>query len=405
MAPVSVGIVTALPVEYAAMRLVVEDLRTRTVDDDRNHYQSGWLSSSDPGRPHRVVVTVLPEDGTRNAAAICADLLRSFPSVRCVVMAGIAGGVPAPAAPDRHVRLGDVISATGGVVDFDHVRTVDGADHLRRAVSGLSTDLLRADRELQTGELGGDRPWESWLSGDTLPARFARPPADTDVLRRAGQVVHHPDDGRTPGLPRVHRAAIGSADRLLRDAVRRDALAARHGIRAVEMESSGIAVGAALRSAQWYAVRGIADYCDGAKNDLWHPYAALAAAAYVRSLLGACHPFPGPAAPAPAMTAELSHESLRLIVDALLDIEQLRDEGDRRAFVACLPRGIALAVAHSPRALIHTTAIVRSCAQHRAGRAGLLQALRMIVPEESVASAQAVRLIESLWPDRAQPGE
>ena len=44
-----------------------------------------------------------------------------------------------------------------------------------------------------------------------------------------------------------------------------------------------------------FFLRGICDYCDANKNDLWQPYAALAAAAYVRALLES---MPGDATPA-----------------------------------------------------------------------------------------------------------
>src|SRR5688500_15803472 len=109
---VSVGIVSALWKESAAMRALVEDLRpVPPRSGDRNHYQEGWLPSTDPDRPHRVVLALLPQDGNGNASSVCTDLFRSYPGLECVVMCGIAGGIPAPAVPDRHVRLGDVVVA------------------------------------------------------------------------------------------------------------------------------------------------------------------------------------------------------------------------------------------------------------------------------------------------------
>jgi nucleoside phosphorylase len=118
-----------------------------------------------------------------------------------------------------------------------------------------------------------------------------------------------------PGRPKVHYAAIGSADVLLRDEVRRDEvrrdeIAATHQIMAVEMEGSGVAAGSALHGVQWFVVRGVVDYCENpGKNDVWHAHSSLAAAAYVRALLARCHPFtpstartahPGQPATAPA---------------------------------------------------------------------------------------------------------
>ena len=51
------------------------------------------------------------------------------------------------------------------------------------------------------------------------------------------------------------------------------------------MEGSGVADATWEAEIGYYVVRGISDYCDGHKNDIWHNYAALAAAAYTRALI------------------------------------------------------------------------------------------------------------------------
>ena len=51
------------------------------------------------------------------------------------------------------------------------------------------------------------------------------------------------------------------------------------------METAGLADAAWIQEIGYLGVRGICDYCDGNKNDLWQPYAAMASAAYVRALL------------------------------------------------------------------------------------------------------------------------
>jgi len=50
---ISIGIVAALPIECAAMRLLIDELERVVVAGDRNHYQAGWLPSVDSARPHR----------------------------------------------------------------------------------------------------------------------------------------------------------------------------------------------------------------------------------------------------------------------------------------------------------------------------------------------------------------
>lgn len=47
-----------------------------------------------------------------------------------------------------------------------------------------------------------------------------------------------------------------------------------------EMEAAGL-----MNNFPCLVIRGICDYSDSHKNDVWHKYAALAAAAYARELL------------------------------------------------------------------------------------------------------------------------
>jgi nucleoside phosphorylase len=323
---VTIGIITALPVEGAAMAALITSLEDVRVDGDPNHYRVGLLESADPDRPHRVVLTTMPQDNTRNAAATCTDLVRTFTGVRCVIMTGIAGGIPAPEQPDRHVRLGDVVVADG-IVDYAHVRLVDGTAQLRRSVDGISLDLVRAARELEVRsyESGAARlpQWVVSLDGHRSKT-FGRPPASTDRLYINGRFVRHPQrsaSGHPRGYPKVHRGAVACADVLLRDERQRDALAARHGIVAVEMEGSGIAAGAALHGIHWFMVRGVADYCENAgKTDRWHGYASLTAASYVRAVLQTCRPFPGRRSTSSTGVAPVLADRERHILFGLLEL-------------------------------------------------------------------------------------
>ena len=289
----TIGIVTALPREAAAVRAVIGNAQPGIVAGDPNYYITAELPSADPTQPHHIVVTILTRDGTADASAACANLLRSFPAIRHVIMCGVAGGIPDPDHPDRHVRLGDIVVATD-IIDYDHVRHSSGNHILRRHLHPADAQLWRAARELQIKEYRGVETWEPLLrSYAGSPGLDARPPDDADVLHHEGKAVPHPSGaatGHRPGLPKVHHGSIGSANRLVCDAAHRDLLAARHGILAIEMESSGIATSTDLHGRHWFAVRGIVDYCDHAKNEAWHPYASLAAAVYLRSLVAQCHP-------------------------------------------------------------------------------------------------------------------
>jgi hypothetical protein len=53
----------------------------------------------------------------------------------------------------------------------------------------------------------------------------------------------------------------------------------------VEMEGFGIAEATWNLGRGYLVVRGICDYCDSHKNDVWQGYAAVVAAAYARAVL------------------------------------------------------------------------------------------------------------------------
>lgn len=283
----TIGLVAALPEEYEAMAVLIDDATEWPIAGDRSLYTCGTVPSAQPGQPHHVVLTMLGDTANNAAAAAVAHLLRSFGSVDQVLMTGIAAGVPMPARPDRHVRLGDIVVSTWGIVDYDHVVDQDGRLTLRQGFPVPSPLLCGRAKALAVQEIRGQRPWEDGLARliAQRPA-FARPDPATDV-------IHAPDpllSGHRSGVPKVHEGRIGSANRSLRNATLRDALAERYDLRAIEMEASGIGSSAFASGREWLVVRGISDYGDQCMGTLWRRYASAVAAAYIRALLGCCPP-------------------------------------------------------------------------------------------------------------------
>jgi WD40 repeat protein/nucleoside phosphorylase/energy-coupling factor transporter ATP-binding protein EcfA2 len=290
------GIITALPIETAAVRAVFGDPRRIDVPGagaGRAYWMAHVLSPL--GGTHCIVIA--EADMGNNIAAIRASLLLShFPNVTSIIMCGIAGGVPAPDKAEDHVRLGDiVVSNQKGVVQYDFVkRTVkrkraDVAEEIRAAPRPPSALLLEAVRILESNALLGQRPWEGFLQECLDRLQWRRPDESTDVLadlHEGTQGLAHPtQDARRSGQPLVFRGPIASANTLLKDPARRDGLREKFGVKAVEMEGSGIADATWTHGIGYLVVRGISDYCDMKKNDRWQPYAAAGAAAYVRALL------------------------------------------------------------------------------------------------------------------------
>lgn len=88
----TVGWITALPIEYAAAKALLDEEHEPLPrkDGDPNLYTLGLICQ------HNVVITCLPAGsiGSDAAATVAANLSTSFPSVRIGLMVGVGGGVP-----------------------------------------------------------------------------------------------------------------------------------------------------------------------------------------------------------------------------------------------------------------------------------------------------------------------
>jgi len=240
---------------------------------------------ADSGGRHVVVVALLPDMGNNSAATTATRLLSDFKGVRHLIMCGIAGGVPRPGDTEHDVRLGDiVVSNRGGVVQYDLIKKrPDGSKEPRHPPRPPGAALLGAVRHLLTEEALGRRPWEAWLARASSMAEGSRPADDRDAR---GDAISYPLDARrAPGLPRVFPGTIAAANILLKNAAHRDYLGATFSVKAIEMEGSGVADAAWSDGAGYLVVRGICDYCDDKKGDVWQGAAAVAAAAYTRAVI------------------------------------------------------------------------------------------------------------------------
>ena len=152
-----------------------------------------------------------------------------------------------------------------------------------------SASLLEAVRLQEAAELHGKRPWTKFIKRASQALHVKRPPEEADVLASADEayavIAHPPDAKRTKGTPRVFVGPIASSNTLLKNPRKRDALRERFGVKAVEMEGSGIADATWNQEVGYLVVRGICDYCDANKSDAWQMYAAVVAAAYTCALL------------------------------------------------------------------------------------------------------------------------
>ena len=242
------------------------------------------------------------------------------------------------------IRLGDIVVATQ-VIQYDSGKAKQGHDFEVRSTLNLPPTILQnAVNSLKTRySVHGNSlkaQVEARLAGKkrSLVSTFACPPRETDLLFASSHV--HPDitptvgclgicdhassnskkrkhgdegpndDARPARRPRavvevdgavnrdivstiinrpareyddetvVHYGKIGSGNQVVKDAQLRDRLATRHDVLCYEMEAAGL-----MNNFPCLVIRGICDYADSHKNDVWQGYAAMVAAAYARDLL------------------------------------------------------------------------------------------------------------------------
>jgi nucleoside phosphorylase len=344
------GIVTALPKEFAAVCAMLDDIKDYAIPDDPNDYAIGTAPSCDKGQKHIIVVTLLKGWGNNLASATVTNFIRSFLNVQDILMVGIACGIPNPAKPDKHVRLGDVVvSNKEGVIQYDNVKLAQGVISVRDSSSSPSALMLGKVNVLEAKRLQGQRPWEAYIERGKSLEGFVRPGPETDELCSTEEPVrkieHPADEARREGYPKIHYGRIGSATTLLKDPVFRDALRDQFNIIAVEMEGSGIADGTWIHSRNYMLVRGICDYGDMSKTDLWQGYASVVAAAYARALLETIpanqQRYDAIAAPAPAqnIAAPFDESDCRQLAELLNKSGRANNPSARQAL--CIEIGIS----------------------------------------------------------------
>lgn len=284
------GVITALPKEFAAMRQMFDDSKPIKISKDPNEYVIGKIPANNGKGVHLVILTLLKEYGTNFAASAVSNLVRSFPTINDILMVGIAGGIPNYEKAEEHVRLGDIVISEKGVIPYDHLKINTDKIEINGNPQRPSANLLGKVRFLETLRIAGKRPWENYISRGIGLEKSSRPDKETDKLWKwdyngKATCVEHPyDPDRNLVLPKIHYGVIGSSNILIKNPNLRNLLS-QCNVKAVEMEGSGISDASWDSGIKYLVIRGISDYCDSKKNDIWQGYAALVAATYARALI------------------------------------------------------------------------------------------------------------------------
>jgi nucleoside phosphorylase len=291
-----IGIITALPIEHDAVISLLGKPRNQRIRKQSGSFEEhthGTLPAHNGGEHQVVVIRV--GVGNNMSAAMTERLFSRF-NLDEVFMVGIAGGIPLMKAGDTDVRIGDVvISGRAGLIQYDMVKQRPGhvePNHPPRAPSEVWLHRARTLKETPTDM----DAFNSRLSQLTKSKRIKRPSSATDKLVDDSDPTNPKPISRPrrpAGRPFVHEGPIGSGNKVVKSHPDRETLRDQHKIIAVEMEGSGVADAAAVNTKPFFVIRGICDYANTGKNDVWQAYAAMSAAVFTAMLIESM-PLPQP---------------------------------------------------------------------------------------------------------------
>jgi nucleoside phosphorylase len=299
---------------------------------------------------HNVIIATLPtgqEYGAGSAGALASQVKKFFPNLWFGLLVGVAAGLPNLArSPPRDIRLGDVLVALAegestGLVAYDLGKeTSEGGFQPLRSGHVLANTETVVRSAIGNIKLRSPNDAEIFLpyyeemkNKEHMNGNFMDPGQDLDRLHECDEQgieklverTRRPDSRRT----RVWYGPIGSGEKLMKNARKRNELRDRYNVIGLEMEAAGtmnrIAVG---------VIRGVCDYGDAHKNEEWQPYAAAMAAAFAKAILREIPPRPSPkerleTPPSPLSTVPFRRDADFIDHGTLLD--QIHEKGSAPA--------------------------------------------------------------------------
>jgi nucleoside phosphorylase len=249
---------------------------------------------------HNVIVATLPagqEYGTGSAAALASQIKTFFPNMQFGLLVGVAAGLPNLSRnPPRDIRLGDVLvglsdGESSGLVAYDLGKeTKDGFQllHCGHALAKTETIVRSAIGRIKI-ESPDDTEiflpfYESVKNKRHATGTFLDPGQDRDELFAVDEdgVEHLVEREQRSDTKRVRvwYGPIGSGEKLMKKASKRNELRDKYDLIGLEMEAAGT-----MNQIPVGVIRGVCDYGDEHKHKEWQPYAAAIAAAYAKAVL------------------------------------------------------------------------------------------------------------------------
>jgi nucleoside phosphorylase len=275
---------------------------------------------------HRVVTTKLPLLGRDSRSAKISSgntttrLLGIFQRVEHVLLVGCAGGVPHYSDHRRHPRRGDVVISfpDGSSQDnedyvyahFEMQKTQTNQQLISKSWMPASMELYKIVnniRKTYNPKLNAQYPWEEYLEQGIASLYNeeldCRRPQEDKLFFTVGDKniieVNHPEDAeqsgqydrRRYGLPTLRFGKIAGGEKVVKDENLRHLLSEQHNIQAFDCDMDQVMDSIeGNRKDSFIIVRSIVDYVDGTTSKEWHPYAALCAASFAKTIICALPP-------------------------------------------------------------------------------------------------------------------
>ncbi|KAF5657766.1 ankyrin repeat protein [Fusarium circinatum] len=324
---ITVAIFCALTSESVAVRYSLDESYDSypTITGQQDYvYNYGRIGD------HNVVIARPHQIGPIKAAQCAATVAQQFPNVRFALMIGIGGGIPSAKVD---IRLGDIAVGIAkgshpGVMQYDYGKyEKEGKFTLKGSLNKPPGILLSASSALEEDEEMNESRLYEFLDDITRNKSYARPKAQDILYHASFQHINEGQDcagclasnevnnvisrhSRNEEV-KVHRGLILSGSGVIKNTVDRESLC-RGNKDAIcyEMEAAGI-----VDQIPCLVIRGICDYADTHKSDIWHRYAAAVAAAYGKAILSKIH----------VQEIEMTMRMRRIIDSFVRDIKEVKD--------------------------------------------------------------------------------
>lgn len=277
-----IGIICALALEAFAVKEIFDDIYSEDQSDgkepgDLNSYTKGSIGQ------HRVVLAHLSGMGKVNAAAAASTFKSTFRNLKLVLLVGICGGVPENTDGEQ-IFLGDVVIGTSAVqTDFGRLtktgldRKDTVRDNLRKPPPEIGSFVAKLESDQQDIKASTLSYLAMLLEKPGFEtARFPGVQEDK-VLAGSPPTISRE---RSHTEPSVHFGAVASSDQVMKSGTHRDRIAKAEKVIAFEMEAAGV-----WDQLPTLVVKGVSDYADCHKIDLWKEFASASAWACTKAVI------------------------------------------------------------------------------------------------------------------------